>query len=148
MSDDKKTRAAEARVSTGDTQYDYVDNTAEANPVTPLGARSTEATSAELNPAFYPKAAKPEALHNEAEQAGADYPGGTQLQAAMMAGSDEDLDPNDPAVANPPAPGAPLGVQSAEEQSTGNGPREASTTTRKTAAKKTTESKDSSNSSK
>lgn len=36
----------------------------------------TEATSAELNPAFYPKDSKPEAMHNEAEKAGAEFPGG------------------------------------------------------------------------
>ena len=59
------------RYGAGPTDYPYVDQTAELiEPPT----KKTEASLAELNPAFNPKSAKPEALWGEAEQAGAEGP--------------------------------------------------------------------------
>ncbi len=121
MSDRAKNKVP-VDVTTGDHQYDYVDKTLPPmeERVMP-GQGGTEATSAELNPAFYPKDSKPEAMHNEAEKKGAEFPGGTHLQAAM-APADMDskegkkYDPTDPETANPPAPGA--------ESSTGGNPPE------------------------
>lgn len=113
-------------VTTGDEQYDYVDKTALPmhELVTP-GTSGTEATQAELNPAFYPKNTKPEALHNEAEKAGAEFPGGGHLQAAMAPEADPETgelpggyDPTDPETANPPAPGAGLAGGHAAEVNT------------------------------
>lgn len=110
-------------VTTGDTQYDYVDKTKDREGiVTPMTNRGEEATQAELNPAYYPASAKPEALQNEAEKAGAEFPGGNQLQVARHA-ADPDADPNDPEVANPPAPGA-QGSSLDRPQATGAGARE------------------------
>ena len=57
--------------ATSSTDYPYVDMTVEMNdPV----VKKTEASHAEVNPAFYPKSAKPESLWGEAEQEGAEGP--------------------------------------------------------------------------
>lgn len=63
--------------------YDYLDKTKTAwerrEPV-------TEASHAILNPAFYPRDTKPQALWNEAEKAGSEFPGGTLAQANIAQG--------------------------------------------------------------
>jgi hypothetical protein len=126
--DEQQRDPAAARVTTGDTQYDYVDRTKPQEEVTPLTARGDEATQAELNPAYYPARTKPEALQNEAEKKGAEFPGGGQVQAALARNAEaegEEVDTTDPEVANPPAPGANLGGAGTQgEQSTGSGERD------------------------
>lgn len=48
----------------------------DVQPLQPGGpSLLAETTQADANPAFYPKEAKSEALHGEAEKAGLDYPG-------------------------------------------------------------------------
>ena len=53
------------------------DEQGEQDVEVPMGGPSLQAevTQADANPAFYPKEAKSEALHGEAEKAGLDYPG-------------------------------------------------------------------------
>lgn len=64
----------------GGTQYAYLDQTRTLH--VPLGGQGDGVSSPELNPAYYPKAVKPEAFHGEAEKAGEEFPtGGTDTPA-------------------------------------------------------------------
>lgn len=51
----------------------------------------TEATHAELNPAYYPKELKPEALWNEAEKSG-EAEGPNDMTAPSAPGTDEEVE--------------------------------------------------------
>lgn len=67
----------------GPDDYPYVHKNDE--PAATLGVTQgpgvrSEASQAELNPAFYTREAKPEALQTEAEKAGANTPMGASLQ--------------------------------------------------------------------
>lgn len=92
-------------MSNNSTDYDYDDQTKDTTEMTtPASSRGEEATQAELNPAYYPAAAKPEALQNEAEKEGAEFPGGTQLDAARAAqGEDPNAQPEDQSVKMEPS---------------------------------------------
>lgn len=87
-------------MSNNSTDYDYDDQTKDTEDVvTPANSGGEEATQAELNPAYYPAAAKPEALQNENEKEGAEFPGGTQIDAARAAqGEDPNAEPEDESV--------------------------------------------------
>jgi len=59
-----------------DQQEQQQDPTEQANQIVAGGpSLQAETTQADSNPAFYPKDAKSEALHGEAEKADLDYPG-------------------------------------------------------------------------
>lgn len=74
----------------GSEQYAYEDQTAPATEGISATSASQveEASQAVLNPAYYPASAKPEALYNEAEKAGSDFP--TADPAAVASGQDSD----------------------------------------------------------
>lgn len=64
---------AEELQAAGNEQYGYLDQTrTHARTL----AHGDGVSSAMLNPAYYPKNVKPEALHTEAERNGADFPEG------------------------------------------------------------------------
>lgn len=65
---------AEELQAAGNEQYGYLDQTRSA--AVPLGAQGDGIPSSLLNPAYYSKSVKPEAVHTEAEKAGADFPEG------------------------------------------------------------------------
>ncbi len=59
----------------GGDQYAYLDQT--RSPLEgPVGALGDGISSAVLNPSVYPRDAKPDILHTEAEKAGAEFPTG------------------------------------------------------------------------
>lgn len=58
----------------GGQDYAYLDQTRPAH--VPLGGQGDGISSPELNPAYYPRTVKPEALHGEAERAGEEFPTG------------------------------------------------------------------------
>lgn len=58
--------------SRGGTDYAYLDKTRDLH--IPIGAQGDGVPSSVLNPAYYPKDVKPEALHGENEKAGATFP--------------------------------------------------------------------------
>lgn len=108
-------------------QYAYQDQT-KPDTTTGITAKESasveEASQAELNPAYYPAHSKPEALHNEAEKAGAEFPGTDP--AAVASGEDgdgEDLDEEQEAALTDGAPGAvAVGQGAGQEPGDANSP--------------------------
>jgi hypothetical protein len=66
----------------------------------PIAARGDGLPSSVVNPAFYPKSLKPEALHTEAEKAGSEWPG---TKADKQAFDDANEEVAGPSRALPPA---------------------------------------------
>ncbi len=63
---------AKGLAQAGGDQYAYLDQTRELHE--PLFGLGDGVPSAVLNPAYYPRDAKPEVLHNEREKAGSESP--------------------------------------------------------------------------
>jgi hypothetical protein len=71
MTDTKDKTDDSERDMTGRTDYPYLDST---RRLLVEQGRDDPATSAVLNPAYYPASTKPKALHGENEKKGADHP--------------------------------------------------------------------------